>query len=85
MGVGEGELLDGAIHEVDTISVCPCRLSLLHHSWSGVHPDKGGVGELSDHTAEELPGPASHIENRFDGPGVDGGLCDCRFLHRSEE
>jgi hypothetical protein len=85
VGVGEGELLDGAIHEVDVFSICPCRLSLLYHSRSGVHPDKLGIWELLDHTADELPGPASHIENRFDGPGIDGGFAHGRFLHWPEE
>jgi hypothetical protein len=85
MGVGEWELLDGAIHEGDALSICPCRLSLFHHSGSGVHPDELSVRELLDHTAEELPSPTSHIENRFDGPGIGSGFADRRFLHWSEQ
>ena len=85
MGVGERELLDGAVHEVDAFSIYPCRPSLSHHSRSGVHPDELGVREPLDHAAEELTSPASHIENRFDGLGVDGGFADRRSLHWSEE
>jgi len=48
VGIGEREPLDRAIHEVD-MSICPCRLSLLHHSRSGIHPDKLGVGEATIH------------------------------------
>ncbi len=85
MGVGEGELLDRAIDEVHVFSIGPCRLSLFHHSRSGVYPDELGIRTLFDHATEELPGPASHIENHFDGSGVDGGFADRRFLDWSEE
>jgi hypothetical protein len=85
MGVGERKLLDGAIHKFDASSICQCRSSLSHHPWGGVHPDKLGIWELIDHAAKELPSPTSHVENRFDGPGVDHGFADGRFLHWSEE
>ncbi len=82
-GVGERELLDVTIHEADLLSTC--RLSLLHHSAGGVHPDNLGIWELLDHTTEEFPSSASHIENCIDGPGVDGDFSDRRFLHWFEE
>lgn len=83
--VGERELLDGAIHEVDVWSTCPCRSSLLHHSRRRIHPDELGIRELSGHPAQELPGATSDIENGIDGPGGVGGFFDRRSLHWSEE